>query len=87
MRITPSWRWRTPFIYKLVRHPIMLGFIVSFWSSSKMTLGHLLLAAFTTVYLLVAIQFEERDLRRVHGKACDAYRRHVSMLIPMPKRS
>jgi protein-S-isoprenylcysteine O-methyltransferase Ste14 len=76
----------TPGVYKIVRHPIMLGFIIAFWSTPNMSVGHLLFAAVTTAYILVAIQLEERDLVSSHGEAYEEYRSEVSMLIPVPKR-
>ena len=64
----------------------MLGFIIAFWSTPAMTTGHLLFAAVTTAYIIVAIQLEERDLVTFHGQAYEDYRQEVSMLIPIPKR-
>jgi methanethiol S-methyltransferase len=78
--------FRIPFIYRFLRHPIMLGFIIAFWATPKMTLGHLVFAITTTIYILIAIQLEERDLTSIHGEAYEDYRRKVSMLIPLPRR-
>ena len=72
--------------YKVVRHPLLLGFIIAFWAAPTMTVGHLLFTLATTAYMLVAIQLEERDMVRFHGQAYVEYRERVSMIVPLPKK-
>lgn len=73
------------FFYRFVRHPLLLGFMIAFWATPIMTLGHLVFAIATTAYMLIAIQLEERDMANIHGDEYRQYQREVSMLIPFPK--
>ena len=79
-------RFGTPGPYRLVRHPLYVGWLFAFWSTPTMTLAHLLFSVATTAYILIAIQLEERDLVREHGDSYEAYRRSVPMLIPFTRR-
>jgi methanethiol S-methyltransferase len=81
-RAMPPLKFVTPGPYKLVRHPLYIGWFTIFWATPTMTLAHLLFAVLSTSYILVAIQFEERDLVRHHGRAYAEYRERVPMFIP-----
>lgn len=81
----PAPAFEEPGFYKLVRHPIMLGFIIAFWATPEMTTGHALFAAVTTAYILIAVQLEERDLMAMLGDAYVTYRNRVPALIPFTK--
>jgi methanethiol S-methyltransferase len=76
--------FRTPWLYRQVRHPLYVGWLFTFWSTPVMTVTHLVFAAATTAYILIAIQFEERDLLAAHAEY-EVYRQHVPMLMPLLK--
>ena len=74
------------FFYKIVRHPIMLGFIIAFWATPLMTLGHLIFAVSTTIYIILSVKYlEEKDLRHYLGVKYEEYQKKVPMLIPFMK--
>ena len=78
-------RFVTPFLYRIVRHPLYVGWMFAFWSTPAMTVTHLFFAAVTTGYILVAVQLEERDLARLHPEYTE-YRKQVPMMIPALSR-
>ncbi len=81
---TPPVEFKSPAFYKLVRHPSYVGFMIAFWATPTMTVGHLIFAAATTAYMMVGAWFEERDLVRIHGAAYSNYRNQVRKFIPLP---
>jgi methanethiol S-methyltransferase len=79
-------KFEAPFLYKYVRHPLYVGLCLAFWSTPTMTVTHLVFALITTAYILVGIQFEERDLVDIYGEKYADYRRRVPMLVPFTHR-
>jgi len=80
-----SLKFRTPYFYKYVRHPLYLGWIIAFWAAPTMTIAHFLFAALCTGYILIAIRFEEKDLIQTFGEKYIEYKRIAPMLIPFTK--
>ena len=78
--------FRTPILYRMIRHPIMLGFLIAFWATPTMTWGHFLFAGMTTAYILIGVFLEERDLKYAFGGTYEEYRQQVSMLVPWYRR-
>jgi protein-S-isoprenylcysteine O-methyltransferase Ste14 len=79
-------KFHQPLFYKWVRHPLYLGFFLAFWATPEMTVGHLLLAVGMSIYMLIAIRYEEHDLVGLFGKDYEDYRQNVGMLTPRFRR-
>ena len=87
-RKTPNPKFQRNYFYKLIRHPIMLGFLVAFWATPVMTLGHLLFSIITTLYIFVAVKYlEEKDLRKLIGEEYEKYQKEVPMIVPFTKKN
>ena len=79
-------QFRERLLYKVVRHPLMLGFLIAFWATPHMTVGHLLFTGTCTAYILIALKIEEATLIELHGADYEDYRRRVRSLIPIPRQ-
>lgn len=78
--------FKTPLLYKIVRHPLYLGFLIAFWATPAMTVGHLVFALTSTVYIMIGSYLEEKDLVEIFGEKYRHYQKTVGMLLPFPHR-
>jgi methanethiol S-methyltransferase len=81
-RSIPEARFKTPNVYRLVRHPMQLGFLIAFWAAPVMTIDRLALATLLTAYVVTALVFEERDLVALFGEEYRSYQQRVPKLLP-----
>ena len=79
--------FRTPLLYKIVRHPMYMGFLMAFWATPEMTVGHLVFALTSTIYILIGTQLEEKDLVEIFGEKYRNYQKNVGMLLPSLRRN
>jgi methanethiol S-methyltransferase len=80
-----SLRFQIPFLYKIVRHPLYLGFLIAFWAAPVMTIGHLLFTIGMTIYIFIGIYHEEKDLIKLYGRDYEQYRRKTPKIVPFTK--
>ena len=78
--------FKQPVPYKYMRHPLMLSFLIAFWATPQMSMGHLLFAIGMTIFIFIGIAFEERDLLKAYGESYQQYRQQVSMIVPLPRK-
>ena len=81
-----SAEFKRPFLYRIVRHPMMVGFLLVFWATPTMTVDRLVLALGMTIYIMVGVSFEERALRRQFGVTYEKYQAEVPQLLPLPRK-
>jgi len=74
--------FKTPFLYRYVRHPLYVGWLLTFWAAPQMTAARLFFAVLTTAYILLAIRWEESDLVAMHGDQYQRYREQAPMIVP-----
>lgn len=85
-RAAPPLGFQTPALYQFIRHPLVTGFLIAFWVTPRMTVGHLVFAAGMTAYVLIGVRLEERDLRSIFGDRYRQYQQEVPMFLPRPGR-